>query len=334
MNDTQLPRLFSIAHQMAAWISILLAASVLRAQEAVPATTAASEPSPASASTARKLTKEEVKERLEAVRRDVLPEAWPPKCDKDEQARKHYLAEWHAVVSAHYIVFTNGPQASCQKYTVTLEELYSTIQKKLPFADLDRLLVAYIFKDKEDYFRFSVAVSGYSEAGARQTAGHANARYYATYYESPRSSIVYHEAAHQVVMACLKVQGVGSWFQEGMAVYFQKQMTNLDPRGSAKNDIRQGKYYTLPDFFAIPTLLADPNKLGLRNYEHAGALLEFMMDSKLEPVAGRFEEFLAAARRGHGFRRGPDVSEELIQDVYGLSLEQFEALWKQHLGIK
>lgn len=41
--------------------------------------------------------------------------------------------------------------------------------------------------------------------------------FYATYYSSPRDEVVFHEASHEIVGACLKVGGVGSWFQEGMA---------------------------------------------------------------------------------------------------------------------
>src|SRR5262249_54784177 len=161
---------------------------------------------------------------------------WPPKCATDEAHKKQYLDKWQAVVSEHYLLFTNGPTTSCQMYAVTLEKLYAFVKKELPFEDIDHLLTCYIFADADDYYRFCVAVSGYSEQGARQTAGHANALYYATYYESPRSPVVFHEATHQIVGACLKVPGVGSWFQEGVAVYFEKKTAGEKPAGSVKSD--------------------------------------------------------------------------------------------------
>jgi hypothetical protein len=107
---------------------------------------------------------------------------------------------------------------------------------------------------------------------------------------------------------------------------------NEKPSGDAKSDLRRGNAYPLDHFFGIETLLSDPRGNGHRNYEHAGALIDFMINTKLEPVAGRFEAFLGAARKGRGFRRGKDATEQLLRDVYGLSIEQFQALWYRHLG--
>ncbi|MGE3171507.1 MAG: hypothetical protein AB7O97_02700 [Planctomycetota bacterium] len=321
------------------WFAIALGlgaglAAPARAQSDAAAPTSEEEPAPAPAEPAgRSLTEEQQEQWLEQVRTDLLPKVWPERCADDEGYRRKYLRKWQAVVSDHYIVFTNGPTATCRKYAVTLESLFAKIRETLPFPEPERLLVAYIFADREDYYRYCVAISGYSPEGARRTAGHANSRYYATYYESPRAPVVYHEATHEIVGACLRVTGVGSWFQEGMAVYFEKVMTNGRLQGGARNDVRRGDSYPLREFFAIPSLLADPNGHGSRNYEHAGALVEFMMDTKLEPVAGRFGAFLEAARKGRGFGRGLAVSERLIREVYGLSIDEFEALWRRHLGV-
>lgn len=277
---------------------------------------------------------EDVATALERVKATILPKCWEPKCDDDGARRDKYLRKWQTVVSDHYIVFTNGPTATCKKYAVTLEKLYDSIKKELPFADPDHLLVAYIFADKDDYYRFAIRITGYSEEGAHATAGHAMSTYYATYYSSPRDPIVYHEASHEIVGACLKVGGVGSWFQEGMAVYFEKKMSNQRLDG-CKSDFKHGACYPLSEFLAIPTLLSDPNGHGHRNYDHAGALLDFMINTKEEPVAGKFEQFLAAARKqGYGFARGEELSARLIKKVYGLSVEEFEAAWMRHLGAR
>ena len=286
-----------------------------------------------SAAASRKLTREQVHERLEKVKESIVPKVWSDKVDKDPIKQFKYLKKWHAVTSDHYIIYTNGPKASCQKYAKTLEENYRTIQTALPFDDLNHLMVAYIFATPEEYYRFAVEVTGYSEQAARGTAGHAKGAYYATYYQSPRAAVVYHEAAHQIVHACLKVPGVGSWFQEGTAVYFESVAVNKRPDGSAKPDIRRGNYYPVKDLIGINTLLSDPNGNGRRNYVHAGSLVNFMINTRLEPVAGKFDQFLAAARRGRGFARGPEVSEKLIKDVYGITVEEFEALWFRHLGV-
>lgn len=295
--------------------------------------TEADTPKPTAAAS-RKLTREEVHERLEKVKETVVPKAWPDKVGEDPIKQFKYLKKWHAVVSDHYIIYTNGPRASCQKYAKTLEQNYRTIQTALPFEDLDHLMVAYIFKDPEEYYRFTVDATGWSDESARGTAGHATGAYYATYYQSPRDAVVFHEAAHQIVHACLKVPGVGSWFQEGIAVYFENVAVNARPDGSAKPDIRRGNYYPVNKLMGISSLLSDPNGHGRRNYVHAGSLLNFMLNTRLEPVAGKFEKFLAAARRGRGFARGPEVSEALIKEVYGLTVEEFEALWFRHLDVE
>lgn len=282
----------------------------------------------------RKLSPAQVAERLGKVKEEILPKVWDEKAEKEELDRRKWLQKWQAVQGDHYLVFTNGPTDSSKKYQVTLENLYALVKKTIPFEDLDHLLVAYIFQSPEEYYRFSVAFSGFSEEGARATAGHANGQYYATYYTSPSSKVVYHEATHQIIHACVKVIGVGSWFQEGIAVWFEKTMANEPPQEDAKAELRNGDCYRLAEFFAIDTLLSDPNGNGRRNYRHAGALLDFMLTTKLPPVAGKFPAFLAAARKGHGFGRGAEVSAELIKSAYGLTVAEFEALWRRHLGLK
>ncbi len=277
---------------------------------------------------------EAVEKALATVKSTILPHCWDKKCDDNELRRNKWLDDWQAVVSDHYIVFTNGPSASCKKYAVTLEDLYETMQKELPFEDPKHLLVAYIFDNKEEYYRYCVGVTGYTEAGARATAGHAMSTFYATYYSSPRAPVVYHEAAHEIVGACLKVNGVGSWFQEGMAVYFEKKMTN-QRLGSCRSDVKRGDYYPLEKFFALPSLLGDPEGNGHRNYDHAGDLVDFMINTKKAPVAGKFEKFLAAARtEGHGYARGADPSQRLIKKVYGLTVDEFEGVWFDHMRVK
>lgn len=291
-------------------------------------------PAPPPAGPGRALTPEQVAERLATFKTGLLPQVMPPKIANDEQARAKYLAKWQAVMSEHYLLFTNGPTTTCRKYAVSLERLYEYVQKELPFEDVDHLLPCYIFATREEYFAFCVQIVGWSPEAARATAGHATAAYYATYYESPTAPVVFHEATHQIVGACLKVSGVGSWFQEGLAVYFEKKTSGEKPAGTIKNDLKRGDCYPLTEFFAIPVLLSDPKGNGSRNYAHAGALLDFLINTKLPPVAGRFPKFLEAARAGRGFGRGAEVSARLVKDVYGLTVPELEALWRQHVGVK
>lgn len=282
----------------------------------------------------RELTREQLEQRLEEARKGVLSKMVPDRYADDPLKRKRWLADFQAIQSEHYLLFTNGPTNTVRKFAVTLEELYDHVKSEIPFEDIDRLLTCYIFKDNEEYFGFCVKVAGWPEANARGTAGHANASYYATYYQSPTAAVVFHEATHQIVGACIKVGGVGSWFQEGLAVYFEKKKTNEKPSAGMRAALKRGDYYPLEELFAMQSLLFDPKGNGLRSYAHAGALIDFMINTRLEPVAGRFQDFLAAARRGRGFGRGKKVSEDLVREVYGLSVQELEDLWKRHEGIR
>src|SRR5262245_59824183 len=200
----------------------LLLAALLAAQD---------EPEGDAPGPGRQLTAAQIAEQLDRVKASVLPKVMGDKVAKDDELKKKWLAEWRAIPSPHYLVFSNGP-VTCKKYAETLERLYAYVKKELPFEDVDHLLTAFIFASKEEYYRFAVQITGYSEEGARATAGHANGAYYATYYESPTAPIVFHEATHQLVSACLKVPGVGSWFQEGVAVYFATKTSGEKPAGA------------------------------------------------------------------------------------------------------
>jgi hypothetical protein len=134
------------------------------------------------------------------------------------------------------------------------------------------------------------------------------------------------------VGTCLKVDGVGSWFQDGLAVYIEKKMSGEKPEGTMRTDMRNGNWQPLVEFFAIPVLLNDPVSHGKHNYAQAGALIDFMINTKVEPVAGRFSAFLDAARSPDGRGRGAAVAAKLIQKVYGLTVPEFEARWREHLG--
>ena len=181
----------------------------------------------------------------------------PAKYRKDREKARQWLRKFQVVQSEHYLLYTNGPTATCRKYAVSLEELYDFVKKEFAFEDIERKLECYIFHKREEYFRFCVEVAGWKPERARGTAGHANSRYYATYYTSPTDPVVMHEATHQIVGACLKVSGVGSWFQEGMAVYIEKKIGKLNPSSGMRNELKRGNYYPLPEFVGIQSLLFD-----------------------------------------------------------------------------
>ena len=269
------------------------------------------------------LDKKELADRLEQFKQDIASQVVSERIRKRGAKR---VAKWmkgfHIIQSKHYLVFTNGPKTTVKRFSKSLEQLYDYVKKAWPFEDIDTHLNAYIFKMDTEYFEFCVKIAGWSLASAKATAGHASAKYYATYYQSPKSNVVMHEATHQIVNACIKVDGVGSWFQEGLAVYIEKKILGSKVSGNMRADLRNGNFYSMRDFVAIETLLSDPKGHGSRNYAHAGAIIEFMMESKDERMKGKFPAFLDAARKQYG--RGAKYSEDLIRKVYGMSLEEFQ----------
>lgn len=308
-----------------ATVSALLLGPALEAQEKSKTSEAAH--------VRRELDKKELEARLDELRDGLLTKMMPANiAKKRKNEQKKWLRKFQVVQSEHYLVYTNAAANSVKKFAKSLEEMYEYIRERFPFEDKHEHLTAFIFRTKDDYTEFCVNISGMERSRAKKTAGHANGRYYATYYQSPTAATVVHESSHQVVYRGLGINGVGSWFQEGIAVYIEKQYTGEGkPSAGMKGALRSERYYPLEKFMALSSLLGDPEGNGHRNYDHSGALIDFMANTKLEPVAGKFSEFLLNAR---GVPRGLEPSRRLIKETYGLSLPELEGLWKQHYGLK
>ena len=275
-----------------------------------------------------KLKKKELAAELAEVREKIFEKMVPDQVARRDGQTEKWLESFMVVQSKHYLVFTNGPKKTSKKFATSLEKLYGFVKKQWPFDDVDHHLKAYIFKSKEEYFGFCVKITGWSMAQARNTAGHATGAYYATYYQSPTADTVMHEATHQIIHACHKIVGVGSWFQEGVAVYIESKIGNRPPSATMRTDFRNGDFYELDDFLKIRTLLSDPNGHGSRNYRHAGALIDFLVNSRDKRVRGKFPEFLAAARKH--FLRGHEGSTALIKQVYQMTVPELCQAWKEH----
>src|SRR5262245_56171202 len=89
------------------------------------------------------LTPQQISERLEQVKAEIIPKVMPTKTAADAEKKKSYLAKWQVVPSEHYILFTNGPTATCKKYAASLERLYVVVKKELGIEDPASPLVAY-----------------------------------------------------------------------------------------------------------------------------------------------------------------------------------------------
>ena len=301
----------------------------------------------------RALTEEQVAQRLQALKSGLLLQIMPEKKRGLQLQERRWLADFHAIQTEHYLLFTNSSRSMANKFSKGLEGIYDFVQKEFPFEDIDELLTCYIFNVAEEYYRFCEVKSGWSRAQAENSGGHAHwsprrdggyESYYATHYMSPTADVVTHEASHQIVSTCLGIPGVGSWFQEGVATYLEKKKANDKPSAAMRTDLRNGDYQPLEAFFSLSSLAGDPRAAATRNvdpallirrnYTHSGAFIDFLVNTKVKSVAGRFPEFLAAAKERSYYDIGGTLAVQMFRDVYDLSPSELEQLWKEHHGLR
>jgi len=268
-----------------------------------------------------KITPAQARDLLEKEKQNAFAQLVPR-----SQKPKRYLAGYRVILSDHFILFTNGPRTTL-KFRTTLEKLYRFIKKYYPYVHEDQKLKCYIFKSREEYFQYSEKIRGFR--GARGSAGHACAEYYATFYQSPTAPVVIHEATHLIVNAVCRVRGGGSWFQEGTAVFMEKHFTGQDPSVGQKSNIRYRRYHPLRTFSGIPTIAAD-GRNGGRNYAQAGSIMDFMVRG---PYKKKFKAYMEYLRK-NPYPWGTPATEKSIREVYGLSLEAFDEAWMKYVGYK
>ncbi len=241
-----------------------------------------------------------------------------------------FREEWGEVEvlrSDHYIVFTNS--SAGDRYSGTMEDIYDKFIKEFPFeAPEDAVLMpVFLFKTKDQYDQFYADIAGISVAEAARSGGHAWRDYYATYYQAPRDPVHYHEGAHQLVHNRLRIRGGGSWFQEGMAVYFEGTIfAGEDPAKGMKGMVRSERHLPLPEFFKLPSLLYSSGTdqeadLAHRRYQQAGAVIKFFREGQ---YAEHFDEMLAQVKAGRSwdsifgqlFRTNADELEQQFVEYY------------------
>lgn len=219
--------------------------------------------------------------------------------------------------SKHYIVFTNSDAG--KRYLETMEDIYQNFKKTFPFEEPKKapLLPVFLFKTDDQYNRFYAKIANITIAEANTSAGHAWQDYYATYYAAPRDSVHYHEGAHQLVGIRLSVEGGGSWFQEGLAVYFEGVIFKAeDPAIGMKTLVRQNKHTPLRKMIELRTLSPSSDSLSLVNirYRQAGAIIKFLMEG---PDKDKFPSVIEAVKAG-------DQWEEIFKKVYGRTVEEMD----------
>jgi len=219
--------------------------------------------------------------------------------------------------SDHYIVFTNS--SAGKRYLKTMEDIYDKFKKTYPFEDLEdaSLMPVFLFKTNDQYYRFYAKIANNSISRAKMSGGHSWKDYYATYYQAPKDPVHYHEGAHQLVKQRLRTSGGGSWFQEGLAVYFEGVVfKSEDPSIGMKTEVRTGRYIRLREMVALRSLLhsRDTESTASHRYRQAGAIMKFLVEG---PDKERFPQLVEAVRSG-------DSWEEIFRNVYGRSIDEMD----------
>ena len=215
-----------------------------------------------------------------------------------------------------------------------MEENYDEIAKAFPFEEVEgmRLMPVFLFLTRDQYNEFYAKIADTSIAAAQRTGGHAWRDYYATWYEAPGDPVHIHECTHQIFKNRLRINGGGSWFQEGVAEYIE---TSENDRNEVASQVAKGRHTPLRDFVQLRSLLHS-SKDDIRggsaagnHYKQAALLIEFLRESKFGKK--KFQEFLH--RIGKLERNDLAAIERGLLEVYGVDIdglqEEFVAYWKK-----
>lgn len=243
------------------------------------------------------------------------------------------------VRSKHYIIFSTASGAD--RMAKAIEEIYQAFEKTFPFEEPKGapLLPIYLLKDHGQYTEWSMRSTGWDREQAARSAGHAYRDYFATYFTGGADATMYHEAGHQLVGNRLMLYGGGSWFQEGMAVYFEDKWTKSKRLSSvASGMIKSDRYTKFRELFDVPSLLhsdgdSKRGSIAGQRYVQSGTIIHFLAEGKLKKNFGRMLDELRNYRRPQS--KGDTVSDEHMWDTifrkaYGLDIDGVEALWKEH----
>ncbi len=221
----------------------------------------------------------------------------------------------------HFLILTNSPAAG-KLFGRKMEESYKKVQKMFPFDDVEgqRLMPVFIFKTREQYIQYYMHIANTSRSEAARSKGHAWRDYYATYYEAPNDPVHIHEATHQIFKNRLRLNGGGSWYQEGVAEYLS---TSANQRKAfARRHAKDKKHIPFETFVQIRQLISNPHLDGENSYLQAASVTEFLREKFQKE---KFPDFIV--RVGKIERGNLDQIQEAIQEIYGMDLAGLEKEW-------
>ena len=243
------------------------------------------------------------------------------------------------VRSKHYIIFSTAPGAD--RMVKAMEEIYKAFEDTFPFEEPmgAPLLPVYLLKDHGQYTEWSMRSTGWSREQAARSAGHAYRNYFATYFTGGADATMYHEAGHQLVGNRLMLHGGGSWFQEGMAVYFEDKWKKSKRLSSvASGMIKSDRYTHFRELFDVQSLLhsegdSTRGSIAGQRYTQSGTIINFLVEGKLKKDFGKMLDELRAYR-STSTAGTTEVQEHMwdtiFRKAYGLNIDEVEALWVKH----
>lgn len=234
--------------------------------------------------------------------------------------------------SRHYIIFSDS--SAGKKFAKILDDqVFKGFQKTFPFKEKKnpRLMPIYLFKTKEAYWEFYARAFKAPLSAAKKSAGVSYKDFYTTYYASPRDPIHFHEGAHQIMKNVLELYGGGSWYQEGIAEHYEDKVRKFNRFANTRNAIRVGEALSLRDLMTRRSMLYSKgdNLKGYGGasgrYGQAASLILFLKDG---PLKKGFEDFFF--KMGNVKAGDAEKIEKVIQEVYGMTIEELDAEWKKY----
>lgn len=263
-----------------------------------------------------------------------------------QRIERDFIEELRADVriyrSEHFILFSLAPGGDNQSNKFVqrdMEAIYKAFVETFPCEPQPAapLLPLFLLKDHEQYAHWSARRTGWTYEEARRSAGHASADYFATYFTGEANSVMWHETAHQLVANLLGIRGGGSWFQEGMAVYFEaKHLPGSQVANLASGMIRSGRVTPFRELFEVQSLLhtagdSTRESVAGSRYTQSGQIIWFLAEG---PWKDRFGQLLEAVRnppRRDATRTSSAQSlwDAIFMQVYGLDIDGVEQEWEQ-----
>ncbi len=266
---------------------------------------------------------------------------WAPERER-AAIERYFLPEEHEdieiVRSKHYIIFSTASGADRMKKA--MEEIYKAFAKTFPFEEPKSapLLPVYLLKDHGQYTEWSMRATGWNREQAKASAGHASGPYFSTYYTGGANATMYHEAGHQLVGNRLNLEGGGSWFQEGMAVYFEDKWKKSKGLSSvASGMIKSDRYTPFRELFEVKSLLHSEGdsareSKSRQRYTQSGTIIYFLAEGPLKKDFGKMLAALRSyghARAGNGTSAERSMWDTIFREAYGLDVDGVEAAWKK-----